>query len=178
MPAGISLNLSARHSEKRPPDVKSFGEVLLTAPYGGGELRRGRHILDGSLLHTADSAESRPPHKVQNQSLGIVVGIVGDCHGTIAVFLAERREPSVAKFPRGHFNAHLAQSCIADGIEINVMELHAPCLAPVSHKLRISVTFLAAKTEITMSHSEIRNSLPVQHIRKSNGIHSPAYAHH
>ena len=55
--------------------------------------------------HAGDAAEAGAAEEVQDERLGVVVGVMGDGHGVEAVFRRNLREPCVAQFARSHLDA-------------------------------------------------------------------------
>ena len=86
------------------------------------------------LCHTADTLEPGATHKVQNKGLCIVVGIMGDKHGLVAVTGTQLREPCVTQFPSRHFYADAVLCRIGGSIEVLHMALYAGLCAPVANQ--------------------------------------------
>ena len=120
----------------------------------GADLRAGQSEQGPqdavALAHAAQAARARAAQQVEDQGLGVVVGVVRDGHGLEPLFPAEPGEPGIAQLPCGHLDADAVRGSVGPGVEALHEAVQAVRGAPVPHERLVAVGLVAAQAEVAM----------------------------
>ena len=141
--------------------VGAVGHVVLSQRFqivydfitAGTEQRA--HDFSVARLYSGKSCDSRAAHKVQKESLDVVVAMVGHGNNGAAQGGALTLEPVVAQFAACHFGRHTMAFLVGFDIEIGASQLDVEVVAKFTHKRLVAVSLVAAQVEVAVGSDAV-----------------------
>ena len=138
-----------------------------------------QHRTDDEIAtrrHSRESAKTTSANQIQQQSFGIVVGVMCDANSLKTNRFQNFTKVLVAQFSCRHFDADFVLSGIVGSVEIDAMEGHVQPLAKRLAKLFVAVGFVATKMEIAVRRLD-RKSQFLQHQQQANAVGTTRECH-
>ena len=139
MLGGEGFDIGPGHSQQRPQEG-DIGKIGVRNKAGGP--------------HAGNAAEARAPQKVEEEGLGVVVGVVRHGDGLVAVLAAELPEPAVPQAPGGHLYGDTLGRCICLCVKALYVDGNAVFPGPAAHEGFVRVALFPAQPEVTVCNGK------------------------